>query len=147
MLDSHTDAASQSPQREENDNHISTSTVNLIRRFCTQRHWDQYHSPENLAKSICIEAAELLECYQWTPGYPPASPEHVQDELADVLTYCIQMSDRLGVDMDSIIRRKLAKTEKKYPVTLVRDHPEAAQERHDEVRRREGAAAHDHLPA
>lgn len=134
---------SASSQSARHTNHISADTVDLVRRFSTERDWDQFHSPENLAKSICIEAAELLECYQWTPGFPAASQEHVEEELADVLNYCIQLSDRLGVDMDEIVRRKLAKTEKKYPVAVVKDDPAAAQKQHDDFRRRENEEKSD----
>jgi dCTP diphosphatase len=136
-----------SPSHPNPSNHLSHSTVCLIRQFCADRDWDQYHTPENLAKSISIEAAELLECYQWTPHFPQADSEHIQDELADVLTYCIQMSDVLGVDMDEIVRRKLAKTEKKYPVEAVRDNPQAAQDRHDAVRHREDEEKAHNQPA
>lgn len=81
--------------------------------FVAERDWAQFHSPANLAKSISIEAAELLECYQWSDD---ASIERVGDELADVLTYCMLLADRIGVDPDEIVRSKLAKTREKYPV-------------------------------
>jgi len=71
------------------------------------------HSPENLAKSIVIEAAELLECFQWSNNY---NHDDVCEELADVMNYCILLADKLGVDIKEIILKKLVKTEKKYPV-------------------------------
>ena len=84
-----------------------------IRKFNEERDWDQFHSPENLAKSISIEAGELLECFQWNNNY---DLNDVCEELADVMNYCIQMADRLGVDPKQIILDKMEKTAKKYPV-------------------------------
>ena len=84
-----------------------------IKQFNKERDWDQFHSPENLAKSISIEAGELLECFQWNNNY---DKEEVCEELADVFTYCLQMAMKLGVDPEEIILKKLDKTRKKYPV-------------------------------
>lgn len=92
-------------------------TLAALRTFVEERDWDQFHSPENLAKSISIEAAELLELYQW--GQEP-DQERVEEELADVLTYCIHLANRIGVDIDDIILRKLDKTRAKYPVELAK---------------------------
>lgn len=88
-----------------------------IAAFVAERDWAQFHSPENLAKSIVIEAGELLECYQWNAD---ADTDRVRDELADVLTYCLLLADRLGVDPDQIVLDKLAKTREKYPVAKSR---------------------------
>ncbi|TFC27586.1 nucleotide pyrophosphohydrolase [Cryobacterium sinapicolor] len=88
-----------------------------IAAFVAERDWAQFHSPENLAKSIAIEAGELLECYQWNAD---ADAARVHDELADVLTYCILLADRLGVDPNQIVLDKLAKTREKYPVDKAR---------------------------
>ncbi len=84
-----------------------------IEQFNKERDWDQFHSPENLAKSIAIESGELLECFQWNNNY---DKEEVCEELADVFTYCIMMADKLGVDPKEITLKKLDKTRKKYPV-------------------------------
>ena len=84
-----------------------------IEKFNEERDWDQFHSPENLAKSISIEAGELLECFQWNNEY---DLEEVKEELADVLNYCILLADKLGVDPKQIILDKMEKTAKKYPV-------------------------------
>ena len=85
-----------------------------IKQFNEERDWDKFHSPENLAKSISIEAGELLECFQWdSENY---NKEDVCEELADVMNYCIVLADKLGVDIKTIILDKLAKTELKYPV-------------------------------
>ena len=67
----------------------------------------------NIAKSIAIEAGELLECYQWSDD---ADLEHVKEELADVIVYCQNMLDCLGLDADEIVNRKMDKNEQKYPV-------------------------------
>ncbi|GAA4773524.1 nucleotide pyrophosphohydrolase [Microbacterium gilvum] len=91
----------------------TAATLEALRAFVRERDWAQFHTPENLAKSISIEAAELLECFQWDADGDPAS---VRDELADVLTYCLLLADRLGLDADGIVLDKLAKTREKYPV-------------------------------
>ena len=85
-----------------------------IDKFNKDRDWDQFHTPSNLAKSISIEANELLECFQWSDSNYEI--EEVKEELADVMNYCIQMSMVLGVDIIDIINAKMDKTEKKYPV-------------------------------
>lgn len=85
-----------------------------IDKFNKDRDWDQFHTPANLAKSISIEANELLECFQWSDSNYDI--ESVKEELADVMNYCIQMSMVLGVDIIDIINDKMDKTEKKYPV-------------------------------
>lgn len=88
--------------------------IGEIKQFNEERNWGKFHTPENLAKSISIEAAELLECFQWdSENY---DKQDVYEELADVFTYCIQMAMSLGVDPKEIILKKLEKTKKKYPV-------------------------------
>jgi NTP pyrophosphatase (non-canonical NTP hydrolase) len=85
----------------------------ILAAFAAERNWDTTgYTPENLAKSISIEAAELLECYQW--GKEP-DPKDVRYELADVLTYCLQMARILGLDPAQIVLEKLEVTRKKYP--------------------------------
>ena len=85
-----------------------------IKQFNEERDWGQFHTPENLAKSISIEANELLECFQWdAENY---NKEDVCEELADVFTYCIQMAMKLDVKPEEIILKKLEKTKNKYPV-------------------------------
>jgi len=78
-----------------------------------ERDWDQFHTPENLAKSVAIEAGELLECFQWGV---PASSDAVGGELADVLTYCLLLAAKLGLDPDRVVLDKLEVTRAKYPV-------------------------------
>ena len=75
-----------------------------ISAFTAERDWDQFHTPENLAKSVSIEAAELLECYQWGPDADPAA---VEEELADVLNYCLLLADKLNLDPVNIVRKKM----------------------------------------
>jgi len=84
-----------------------------LRAFVDERDWGQFHSQENLSKSISIEAAELLECFQWKAE---ADDSRVRSELADVLTYCFLLADRLGTSPETLIREKLAITKAKYPV-------------------------------
>lgn len=84
-----------------------------IDKFNKDRDWDQFHTPVNLAKSISIEANELLECYQWNDD---ADIADVKEELADVMNYCLQMCKVLNVNPIDIIYAKMDKTEKKYPV-------------------------------
>ena len=84
-----------------------------LRIFNEERDWDQFHSPENLAKSVAIESGELLECFQWGGQY---NLHNVCDEIADVMMYCIMLSDKLGIDLKEEILRKLEENGKKYPV-------------------------------
>ena len=93
---------------------MNQETIERIRRFTIDRDWDQFHSPANLAKSIAIEAGELLECFQWSET--EYDLDHVKEELADVLVYCRDMLDKLGLDEDEIVNAKMAKNEAKYPV-------------------------------
>lgn len=93
---------------------MKQETIDRIREFTEDRDWDQFHSPGNLAKSISIEANELLECFQWSDT--EYDLEHVKEELADVIVYCQNMLDKLGLDVDDIVNRKMAKNEAKYPV-------------------------------
>lgn len=87
---------------------------NEISTFVKERDWDQFHSPANIAKSISIESGELLECFQWDETH--FDKEAVEEELADVLNYCIQMGIALDIDLKDIIEKKMAKNALKYPV-------------------------------
>jgi len=93
---------------------MNQQTIERIRKFTEDRDWDQFHSPANLAKSISIEASELLECFQWDEEHYDL--EHVKEELADVIVYCQDMLDKLGLDADEIVNAKMTKNEAKYPV-------------------------------
>jgi dCTP diphosphatase len=85
-----------------------------IEKFVKDRDWDQFHSPANIAKSISIEAGELLECFQWDENH--YDKEAVQEELADVMNYCIQMGIALDIDLKECIEKKMEKNALKYPV-------------------------------
>lgn len=93
---------------------MTEQTIQRIRKFTDDRDWDQFHSPSNLAKSISIEANELLECFQWSDS--DYDIEHVKEELADVIVYCRNMLDKLELDEDEIVNAKMSKNEAKYPV-------------------------------
>jgi NTP pyrophosphatase (non-canonical NTP hydrolase) len=93
---------------------VKKETINRIRKFTEDRDWDQFHSPANLAKSIVIEAAELLECFQWSDE--EYDLQHVKEELADVIVYSQNLLDKLGLDSDEIVNMKMTMNEAKYPV-------------------------------
>ena len=97
---------------------MTEATIKRIRQFITDRDWGQYQSPVNLAKSISIEANELLECFQWSDT--EYDLQHVKEELADVLVYCRDLLDVLGLDEDEIINMKMDMNEKKYPIDKAR---------------------------
>ena len=101
---------------------MNKETIDRIRRFTADRDWDQFHTPANLAKSISIEANELLECFQWSDT--DYDIEHVKEELADVLGYCRDLLDKLELDEDDIINVKMDKNEAKYPVEKARGNAE-----------------------
>lgn len=84
-----------------------------IEQFNKDRDWEQFHTPDNLAKSIVIEAGELLECFQWGA---PQDDTAVQEELADVMNYCIQFAQMQNYDICQILNDKIDKNERKYPV-------------------------------
>lgn len=88
-----------------------------IRKFREDRDYKQFHTPENLAKAISIESAELLEHFLWDNEF---DQEAVCEELADVMVYCLNMADVLDVDFKEIIMKKMAKNEAKYPVDKAR---------------------------
>ena len=84
-----------------------------IVEFAKERDWLQFNTPENLAKSISIEAGELLECFQWNTDY---NKDDVKYEIADVMNYCILMCHQIGVNPKEIILEKMAISTKKYPI-------------------------------
>lgn len=84
-----------------------------IRQFAEERNWLQFNTPENLAKSIAIEAGELLECFQWNSDY---EKEEVKHEIADVMNYCILLCSQIGVDPKQIILEKMEISAQKYPL-------------------------------
>lgn len=84
-----------------------------LRQFRDERDWRQFHTPENLAKSIVIEAGELLEHFQWDSTY---DHDEVVKELADVANYCFLLADALNVDLSAVMLQKIDENELKYPV-------------------------------
>lgn len=99
---------------------MNEETKQCIRKFISDRNWDQFHTPGNLARSVSIEAGELLECFQWNDN--EYNLKHVKEELADVMIYCQQLAEKLGLDDDEIILEKMAMNEKKYPVEKAKDN-------------------------
>jgi NTP pyrophosphatase (non-canonical NTP hydrolase) len=93
---------------------MNPNIIKKILKFRDERDWKKFHTPENLAKSLAIEAGELLECYQWDDV---AMQGEVDEELADIIIYSILMAESLNVDIEDIILKKLAKNIKKYPVS------------------------------
>lgn len=88
-----------------------------IKKFNEDRDWDQFHSPDNLAKSISIEAGELLECFQWNNEY---DLENVTDEMADVFVYLLDLANKLNIDLLDVTDKKIDKNAEKYPVDKVK---------------------------
>jgi dCTP diphosphatase len=106
------------------DDHKLAAT---LRNFAAERDWDQFHTPKNLATSISVEAAELLELFQWSRGQSgwddvndPSIRARVQEELADILLYVIRFADKAGIDLEAIAERKIAANAKKYPADKFR---------------------------
>lgn len=98
-----------------------------VARFASERDWERFHSPKNLAMALAAEVGELLELFQWRTeaascdvARDPATARAVRDELADVLIYLVRLADRLGVDLDEACRAKIAANAKKYPVERAR---------------------------
>lgn len=96
-----------------------------IRLFAAEREWDQFHSPKNLASALAVEAAELLEHFQWlTEEQSRVLPESVKvsvaDEMADVLIYLVRLADKLNIELIAAVRGKMARNALKYPVEKAR---------------------------
>ena len=98
-----------------------------LRSFAAERDWDQFHSPKNLAVSISLEAAELLELFQWSRGEKhwdevgdPRIRARIEDELADILLYVIRFADKAGIDLQAISERKITANAEKYPADTCR---------------------------
>jgi dCTP diphosphatase len=96
-----------------------------LRRFASERDWDQYHSPKNLTAALCVEAAELLEHFQWctddeSKSLPAEHLEKVREEMADVLLYLVRLADKLNVDLLDAATNKIALNALKYPAAKAR---------------------------
>ena len=88
--------------------------IEKLRQFRNERNWSQFHTPENLAKSIVLESAELLENFQW--GTQHADEQNIKEELADIVAYALLMCDHYGFDLRTILEEKIKKNNEKYPV-------------------------------
>ena len=97
---------------------MTKETIEQVLQFRDERNWKQFHNPKDLAISISLEAAELLEVFQWSAEDVRCEEkkDKVREELADVLNYCILMADTCGLDLDEIIQEKVKKNAEKYPV-------------------------------
>lgn len=93
-------------------------TINKILKFRDDRDWKQFHNPKDLAISISLEAAELLEVFQWsgTDVSNEGKQDKIREELADVVNYCVLMADACGLNLDEIVQEKIKINEQKYPV-------------------------------
>lgn len=108
--------------------HVLHELRDLVREFVAERDWDQFHTPKNLATSLCVEAAELLEPFQWLETgrlseLTPAKRDQVVDEMADVFVYLVRLADKMDVDLREAVLAKLEKNRKKYPAAQVRGDP------------------------
>jgi NTP pyrophosphatase (non-canonical NTP hydrolase) len=102
-----------------------TALRDALRIFASDRDWDQFHSPKNLAAALSVEAGELLEHFQWlnddeSHSLPDTARQAVAEEMADVLLYLVRLADKLDVDLAEAARRKIELNAKKYPVELSR---------------------------
>lgn len=97
---------------------MKQETIKEILKFRDDRDWKQFHNPKDLAISISLEAAELLEIFQWSAEDVVCHEkmDRIREELADVINYCVLMADACGLDLDEIIREKIKKNREKYPV-------------------------------
>lgn len=99
---------------------ISKETVEIVKKFRDDRSWSRFHNPKDLAISLCLEASELLEIFQWSADDLECADklDKIREELADVLCYSVLLADRCGLDMDEIIREKMKRNVEKYPVEV-----------------------------
>jgi NTP pyrophosphatase (non-canonical NTP hydrolase) len=105
--------------------HGLTQLRDALRQFADERDWDQFHSPKNLASALAVEAAELLERFQWltedqSRKLPPEELARVREEMADVLNYLVRLADKLDVDLLEAARDKIKVNALKYPVEKAR---------------------------
>ena len=102
---------------------MTQETINQVLKFRDDRNWKQFHNPKDLAVSISLEAAELLEVFQWSGSDTvcESKKDKIKEELADVLNYCILMADVCGLNMDEIVQEKIRRNNAKYPIEKARD--------------------------
>ena len=113
---------------------MTEETIQKILQFRDDRDWKQFHNPKDLAISISLEAAELLEIFQWSGADLDGREkmDRIREELADVMNYCVLMADACGLDLDEIIRDKVKKNNEKYPV----EKAYGSKEKYTELKRR-----------
>ena len=105
---------------------MTEETIKQILKFREDRDWKQFHNPKDMAISISLEAAELLEVFQWsgTDVSNEGKQEKIKEELADVLNYCVLMADACGLDIDEIVQEKIKVNNEKYPVSKAKGKKE-----------------------
>ena len=105
---------------------MTEETIKQILKFRDDRDWKQFHNPKDLAISISLEAAELLEVFQWsgTDVSNEGKQEKIKEELADVLNYCVLMADACGLDIDESVQEKMKVNNEKYPVSKAKGKKE-----------------------
>ena len=105
---------------------MTQDTINKILQFRDERDWRQFHNPKDLAISISLEAAELLEVFQWSAEDVKCTEkmDKIREELADVINYCVLMADACDLDIDEIVQAKIKRNNEKYPVELAKGNKE-----------------------
>lgn len=105
---------------------MTQDTISKILQFRDERDWNQFHNPKDLAISISLEAAELLEVFQWSAEDVNCTKkiDKIREELADVINYCVLMADACGLDLDEIVQEKIKRNNEKYPVELAKGSKE-----------------------
>lgn len=105
---------------------MTQDTINKILQFRDERNWNQFHNPKDLAISISLEAAELLEVFQWSAEDVNCTEkmDKIREELADVINYCVLMADACGLNLDEIVLAKIKSNNEKYPVELAKGSKE-----------------------
>jgi len=117
----------------KNDTNTTVEELKMrIREFVSERKWEKYHNPKDLAESICIEAAELLEKFQWVSGrearrwkHEPSRINSITEEIADVVIYCLGFAVAMDIDLAEAVLKKLRQNERKYPVSKYRGRARA----------------------
>ena len=113
---------------------MTQETINKILQFRDERDWRQFHNPKDLAISISLEAAELLEVFQWSAEDVKCTEkmDKIREELADVINYCVLMADACSLDIDEIVQAKIKRNNEKYPVELAK----GSKEKYDQLKKR-----------
>ncbi|MBE5977124.1 nucleotide pyrophosphohydrolase [Lacrimispora xylanisolvens] len=113
---------------------MTQDTINKILQFRDERDWRQFHNPKDLAISISLEAAELLEVFQWSAEDVKCTEkmDKIREELADVINYCVLMADACDLDIDEIVQAKIKRNNEKYPVELAKGN----KEKYDQLKQR-----------